>query len=246
MRQRTWVGVAVSAALAIGLGACGSSSTTSGGANGEENKSADQVFTDALDALNGVAVVHLVQSSTDSSGVTKIDGTITGDAGRATATDPSGTATVIVVTGGAAYVSQGGSAFQQLTGDLVTQVSSITIHQTVSCGRTEHGGLTKGSVSTVNGKRVVAIVDDGKAPGASPGTVFVALDGPPLPVRIQQTGPITAGGSLACGRTSGSTVTAQMIDLDYPSGSVTITPPAVSSGASSSSTDTGASSSSST
>src|SRR5260370_14632929 len=125
MRQRTWVCVAVPAALAIGLGACGSSSTTS--SSGEENRSADQIFSDALDALNGVAVVHLVQSATDSSGVTKIDGTITGDAGRATATDSSGTATVIVVTGGMAYASQGSSGFQQLTGDLATQVSSITI-----------------------------------------------------------------------------------------------------------------------
>ena len=236
MTQPTWVGVAVSAALAIGLGACGSSSTTS--SSGEENKSADQIFSDALDALNGVAVVHLAQSSTDTSGVTKIDGTITGDAGRATATDPSGTATVIVVTGGSVYVSQGSSGFQQITGDLATQVSSITIHQTVSCGRTEHGGLTKGSVSTVNGKRVIAIVDDGKAPGASPESVFVALDGPPLPVRIAQTGPTTAGGSLACGRASGSTVTSQTIDIDYPSGSVTITPPAVVGGASSSSSST--------
>ena len=42
------------------------------------------------------------------------------------------------------------------------------------------GTVTKGAVSTVNGRRVVDLLVD----GGSSGDVFVALDGPPYPVRI--------------------------------------------------------------
>ena len=227
MRARGWREVIAVAVGVVALAACGSSSTSSG--SGEETKTADQIFADALAALDSQPAAHIAQTSTDSTGTFKEDALVTGDAGRATITDPTGATIEIVVTGGSAYASQGGGPFQQLTGELLTQVQSVTIHKTVSCARSEHGTLTKGSISTVNGKRVIAITDDGKAPGASAGTVDVALDGTPLPVHIAQTGPPTAGGSLACGHTSSqSTTKSQTIDLDYPGGGVTITAPPVS------------------
>lgn len=235
MQRRTWLVMAVSLGTAIGLGACGSSSSST---SAEESKSVDQIFNDALNALNAVTQVHLSETATDSSGTSKIDAIITGDSGRATVTDATGAVTMLVFTGGAGYASQGG-AFQALDPALTTQISSITIHNTVSCARKEHGGLTKGAISTVNGKRVIAITDDGKAPGASPGTVYIALDGPPLPVQIVQNGPSTAGGSPACGHSTPSTTKNQTANLDYPAGNVSITAPPVSSA-----TDTGSSSSS--
>jgi hypothetical protein len=225
MQKQAWFGAIAAIAAVIAAAGCGSGSTSSG--SGEEGKTADQIFSDALSALDAQQVVHISQTSTDSTGTFKEDALVTGDAGRASITDPSGATTLLVLAGGAAYGSQGGSPFQQLTGDLLTQVSSITIHQTARCARTEHGTLTKGSISTVNGKRVIAIVDDGKAPGATPGSVDVALDGPPLPLHIEQTGAATPGGSLSCGHTSQSTTMSVKIDLDYPSGSVTITAPPV-------------------
>ena len=219
--------VMTTAALAV-ISACGSSSESNSSApSGEESKSAQQIFDDALNAFDQQQAVHFRTSSTDSSGTSKVDNLTTGDSARATVTDPSGTAVVIVVTGGKAYLSQGGSAFQPLTGDLLSQAQAITLHHTVTCVRKEHGTLSKGQISTVNGKRVIAIVDDGKAPGASPGSVEVALDGTPLPVRIEQTGANTAGGSPECGHSEKGTATSQTTDLDYPQGPVTITPPAV-------------------
>jgi hypothetical protein len=216
--------IAAIGAVAVAGSACGSSSTSSG--SGEENKTADQIFSDAISGFGAQQVVHLVTASKDSTGTTQSDATITQNTGRATLTDPSGTVTILIVTGGAAYASVGSSGFQTLSGDLLTQVSSITVKQTASCAGKEHGALTKGSISTVNGKRVIAIVDDGKTPGASPGTIFIALDGTTLPVRAEQTAPTTPGGSLACGHSPQSKTTSQTIDFDYPSGSVTITPPA--------------------
>ena len=223
MRAQARIEAVAAAVAVIAASGCGSSSTSSG--PGEEGKTADQILSDALSALDAQQDVHISQTSTNSTGTFKEDALITGDGGRASITDPSGMTTVIVVTGGAGYVSQGGGPFQQLSGDLLTQVSRITLHQTVRCARTEHGTLTKGSISTVNGRRVIAIMDDGKAPGATPGTLDVALDGAPLPLHIMQTGAATPGGSLSCGHTAHSTVRAQTIVLDYPSGSVTITPP---------------------
>ena len=220
--MRTGILIGATAALVV---ACGSGSTSGG--SGEDSKTADQIFNDAVTAFGQQQALHVKTTVKDSTGTTVEDSLLSQDSGRATITDPSGTVTTIVVTGGSAYGSVGGGGFQQLTGDIATQVSGITIKQTAACAGSEHGGLTKGSISTVNGKRVIAILDDGKAPGASPGTLYVALDGTPLPVRVEQTGPPTTGGSLACGHgSSASTTTSQTIDFDYPSGSVTITPPA--------------------
>ena len=55
------------------------------------------------------------------------------------------------------------------------------------------GTVTKVGTATVDGKRVVVLADKGDRPGGSPGRLYVAATGAPLPLREEQTGPQRAG-----------------------------------------------------
>ena len=94
--------------------------------------------------------------------------------------------------------------------------------------RVEHGALTKGAVSTVDGTRVIAIDDDGRAPGASPSTAYVALSGPPLLVRVVVRGATTPGGRVDCGHPANDTgppTVSATYDFAEWGAAVSITPP---------------------
>jgi hypothetical protein len=56
-----------------------------------------------------------------------------------------------------------------------------------------HGALSKGSTTTVNGHHVVAVTDKSKG-----GTLYVATNGPPYPVEIKRGG--TGGGQIVFDR----------------------------------------------
>jgi hypothetical protein len=56
------------------------------------------------------------------------------------------------------------------------------------------GTLTDGGSATVGGRKATVLVDAGDKPGTSPGKLFVAASGAPLPLRILQTGPVKPGG----------------------------------------------------
>lgn len=58
-----------------------------------------------------------------------------------------------------------------------------------------HGTITKAGTGSVGGKAAVVLQDKGDAPGSSPGRVYIATVGQPLPLRAVQTGATTAGGT---------------------------------------------------
>jgi hypothetical protein len=55
------------------------------------------------------------------------------------------------------------------------------------------GKLSYRGTATVDGKRTVVVVDGGDRPGDAPGVIYVQADGPALPLRSVQTGPVTPG-----------------------------------------------------
>lgn len=243
MRARLSI-ITAAGLCAVALGGCGSSSSSG---NGEDSKTADQILADVATAFGQQQSIHETITKTDA------DGTSTGtlDAGQTAAqatVNTKGQTTTLIVVGGNAYLGQGG-AFQQLAGSDAAQLQYLLPQQMGQCALKTHGGLTKGGTSTINGKNVIEIKDDGKAPGASPGSLFVSLDGPALPVRNVQNGPQTPGGDKACGATDSDTTKSGQVDFDYTKPVPQITPPPTSGGTGSgsgSSTDTGSGSSSST
>jgi hypothetical protein len=226
------------------LGACGSSSSSG---NGEETKSVDQIVADAAAAFGQQQSVHEDVTFTDAGGVNT--GSL--DAGqtsaRLTITAGGQTQTIIVI-GNDAWVGSGGSFTQLPAADAAT-ITYVLPPRQAQCVTKRHGVLSKGDVSTVNGKRVIEVKDDGNAPGASPNSTFIALDGPPLPVQSLQRGPTKPGGDKSCGASDNDTTKSGTTNFDYSRPAPTVTPPpnaATAGGGASSSTDTGSAASSST
>lgn len=77
-------------------------------------------------------------------------------------------------------------------------------------GRT--GTLTNNGVKTLGGRKVIVVEAKGDRAGATPGLLYIAADGPVLPVRDVQTGPRKAGGKLdkRCDSSDDKTTTADI------------------------------------
>jgi hypothetical protein len=226
-------------AAAASATACGSSSPSSshpsptarpsGPAQPEESRSAQQIYDDSLAAVAQQRSAHITGHQVDTAGTAvDVDVVDTAQSARVTLRAADGTI-YLVVTPGAVFVSGSASGpYRTAPTDLATEASSLTLEATVRCGRIEHGALTKGAISTVNGIRVIAIEDDGKAPGASPSTTYIALSGPPLLVRVVARGATTPGGSIACGHSpndTGPPTVSATYDFGDWGAPVTVTPP---------------------
>jgi hypothetical protein len=214
-----------------GLAACGSSgpSTASPTARAEETRSAQQIYDDFLTSMASERSVHIAGHQVDTGGASNdIDVLDTQNAASITLT-VQGTSIYMVVTPNRVYASQSRNGpWVTAPADLATNARSLTLASTVRCARLEHGGLTRGAVSTVNGRRVVAVEDDGRAPGASPSTVYVSVTGPPRLVRVVQHAVATPGGRPDCGQAgSGGSpgVSNATFDFSEWGAAVTVTPP---------------------
>lgn len=231
-RGRRAVILVAATAFATLVAGCGGGSSSSGlgagspgaGGAGEATRSADQIFDDAVSAMREVVAVHITGTSTDASGISRVEADVTQHAARAVIRDPRG-AVVVVVVGGRAYgAADGGGAFQELPAALERQAQSLILSRTADCAVKEHGHLTRGAVSTVDGHQVVAVADDGRVPGGAPGTIYVAVDSPHVLIRTVTSGRETPGGSPDCGHDPSSTMRASQYEYSY-GGEVQITPP---------------------
>jgi hypothetical protein len=216
---------------AAGLAACGSSGSTTASptAGAEEARSAQQIYDDFLASMALEKSVHIAGHQVDSGGASNdIDVLDTQNAASITLT-VQGTSIHLVVTPDRVYASQSGNGpWLTAPADLATNARSLTLANTVRCGRLEHGGLTRGAVSTVNGHRVVAVEDDGRAPGASPSTLYVSVTGRPRLVRVVQHGVATPGGRADCGQAgAGSSpgISSATFDFSEWGVAVSVTPP---------------------
>jgi hypothetical protein len=161
--------------------------------NGEDSKSAQEIYADMKKALRSVSsiAVHTQGTRQDTTTFTE-DDTFGIDV---THSVQSSGPTVIetLITKRRAYVR--GGDFGSNWGLASTDPTCLMPGTRFAFDFNHVGTLTKGSASTVGGKRVIEVDDDGKAPGANALHVFVALDGPPLPVQIVQNGAPTPGGT---------------------------------------------------
>jgi hypothetical protein len=85
------------------------------------------------------------------------------------------------------------------------------------CLGTDLGTIRKGPVTKVDGKPAVVLIDAGDKPGTSPGRLYVANAGTPLPLRVMQTGPSRAGGKrdAACGDAGDTTRSSDLRFSNY-------------------------------
>jgi hypothetical protein len=192
----------VGTASAVLLTACGGSSTTAGAApkssaaatNGVDKLSATEIVSKMQAAAGAATSVHVAGKS----GTTSID--LKMGAGSADGTVGLGAGNVEIVRIGEQLYLKGDKAFW--TQSASASVAGVVAGKYVKISGTQaaqyalftrmsdffgqalkpSGTVTKGAVTTIDGQRAIGLIDtDGSV-------LYVALDGPPLPIKTTNTG----------------------------------------------------------
>jgi hypothetical protein len=191
--------------------------TVAGG--GEASKTPQAILSDMQRDLGKVKSLHFAGRMTDPSGVTRMSGDVFAS-GSASIGVSQGKASVRMIllpkstylkaSAGywrAADEEYGAKLASKLAGRWVKVPASVrdTVQSLLGlmapknlarCLAGRAGTLTNNGVQTLGGREVVVVEGKGDRPGATPGLLYLAADGPVLPVRDVQTGPRMAGGKI--------------------------------------------------
>jgi hypothetical protein len=223
---------------------CGSSSTTSTGGTsnnpaGEASKTADQIVADVRAALGRVHSFRLRGAQTSATAKSEISAAIALP-GKFRATLARGSQLVqLVYLDGKGYFTADRSYWAARSSNpavvrladrwietttaltpQLAQFSALTDSSTIGqcLVGSNHGTLSKAGTASVNGRAAIIVADKGDVPGSAPGMLYVASNGPALPLRAVQSGPRKPGGALdpQCHRSRASTtVTSDELFTDY-------------------------------
>lgn len=183
------------------LTGCGSSSS----GNGVASKGAQQIVAEAKSAADSASSVHVSGSVNSGGSPVTLDLSLASGKGATGEVSQNGSTFKIVIDGETAYISGsdafyrklGGSAAAQLlagkwlkvatsTPEFASFASLTNMRKLLDTVLVGHGTLEKGSISTIDGQRAIAVKDTTLG-----GTLYVATDGKPYPLQV------TKGGSEA-------------------------------------------------
>ena len=202
------------------IAACGSSSPSG---NGVAAKSPNDILSSATNAIQGAKSVHVTGALSDGGQSIKLDLNILSGQGAKGSMSQNGLSFQLIASGKYVYIN-GSPAFWKKFGGAAAatlfqgkwlkapansssfaSLSSLTnLHSLAQALLTGHGTLSKGSTTTVNGHKVIAVTDSSKS-----SKLYVATTGKPYPIEIAKTG-------------SG----AQHVDFGNYNAPVSLTPPA--------------------
>jgi len=191
---------ALSALALVLLAACGTGDSGPAPDNGESAKPAGQILKDSVAAMRTAQSVHIVGEIATGKDVLGMDLHFDHTGNTEGSVTLSGTRADIVVTGGRTYLrgrqlfaAYGDAQIAQTIGDrwvvlpgasgpgsdIVQELSEFTdFNRLADILATPTGGaVTKGAVSTVGGRSVVAL-------RSADGTLYVATTGKPYPVEV--------------------------------------------------------------
>lgn len=224
MLLRTATACACSLALAASLAACGGGGSSD---NGVSKKSPDQIVSAASDAIKGAKTVHVSGSTTSGSSPIKLDlSLVAGQGGQGQMTVGGATFQIIDI-GQTIYLKAGNAFWSQFGNAQAAQLLSGRWLKAPATGKfssfasltnlsalftqllSQHGSLSKGSTTTVDGQKVIAVEDKTRS-----GTLYVATTGKPYPVAIANSG--TGGGKISFDKVDAK------VTLTAPTGAITI------------------------
>jgi hypothetical protein len=190
--------------LGSALVGCGSSSQS----NGVANKTPNEIVAGAKILADSASAVHVSGSIVSAGTPIALDMYLVasrGGRGRVSENDLGFEVvrihgTVYIKGSSAFYRHVAGPAAAQLlggswlkasasSGSLAPLASLADLHQLLDAALAEHGPLVKGAVTTVGGRKVLALTDPSKG-----GTLYVAASGPPYPIELTKGG--TGGGMI--------------------------------------------------
>jgi hypothetical protein len=195
-------------AMFVALAGCGSSDSS----NGIASKTPAEILTAATAAANSADSVH-VSGSIVSGGVpiTLDLELVAGKGGRGQISE-DGLSFNLIQVGGTAYISGspafyshfGGPTAEKLlegkwlkapasSGSFSSLGSLTDLNQLLDTTLSDHGALTKGPTTTIDGQQVLSVND-----AAHGGTLYVATTGKPYPIEIYKPG--KTGGKIGFDR----------------------------------------------
>lgn len=210
-------------AAGLVLAACGSGgSGGSGASNSEADRSPAQILADAAAALRTAHSLHLDVDNFALSGGSGAAhfGVDLASSGAASATLQTEGVTAHFLYVGGRFYAQGKGFWEKFAGPQAANLIGerwvvvphnagladfeqfLNISTLAKCFQLDHGTLSKGGTSSVDGQAAVVVVDKGDEPGTSPGKFYVAASGTAYPLQVQTTGatrPGTPPGGTACG-----------------------------------------------
>jgi hypothetical protein len=194
------------ALIAVVLVGCGGSGGESD--NGVAAKSPSEIVAATKAAADSASSVHVSGSMVSEGAPLTLDMSLVSGKGGSGKISTKGLSVEVIVVGGAFYINGssefyrhfGGAAAAQLlqgkwlkapTSDReFASLSALTeVHKLLDSGLANHGTLSKGSTSTIEGQKVIAVSDTTKG-----GTLYVATTGKPYPIQIAKSG--SEGGKI--------------------------------------------------
>lgn len=208
MWQRSTIGAAVAALAAAAVTGCGGSSGPP--RNGVATRTSNQIVaaaTGAIDSVSSVRVSGTVADGASPHAIT-LDLELAAGRGARGSLSENGLSFSLITVDGEAYLRgspgfwrrfAGAAAQRRLrgrwlrgsatTGKLASFSSLTDAHALLAGLLRGHGGLTKGTVTTIRGRQAIALHDP-----SGHGTLYVATTGKPYPLRIAESG--ARGGEL--------------------------------------------------
>ncbi len=195
------------------LAGCGSDSddSSSNEANGIESKSPQQILEQTAAALRSVKSFHI--EGTQARGTETVTADVAGPKELRLDLKQRDAKARMVFVDGAVYMNanaafwrkaEAGQDAKELDGrwlkvpgaegDLEKIAKEVDPANLSRCLLRDHGTLASGGTGKVAGQPAVVILDKGDRPGTSPGRLYVAATGEPLPLRTIATGPERPGG----------------------------------------------------
>ncbi len=187
-------------ALGLVLAGCGSSSSSS--SNGIESKSPTQILEATKTAASKAASVHIAGTISSNGKPISLDMELLAGKGGKGKISQEGFTIQLIQTGGAVYINGsaafykhvGGTAAAQLlqgkwlkapanSGELASLAELTNLSKLIDTALSNHGTIAKGSVTTIEGQKAIALNDTTKG-----GTLYVATTGTPYPLQISKSG----------------------------------------------------------
>lgn len=207
----------VTASIALFALGAAASPTVAGG--GEVSKSPKAILADLKRDLSKVKSLHFAGRQTDPDGVTRISGDVFAS-GSASIGIAQGNGSVRMILlprstylkANAAYWrasgGKNGPALARKLADrwvkvpgsvrasVASTLSKLAPKHLALCYSIGLGTLSNNGLKSLGGHKAIQLEDKGAQPGTAPGLLYIAADGPVLPLRQIQTGPRKAGGKL--------------------------------------------------
>ena len=207
------------AAVAAGCGGAGTgarTATTGTTSPALSERSPRAVLNAMADALERVDSYRMTGTESDKDGTTRVSSDVAGSGDLRIRLEHAGSVATLLVVDGTTYVRANRVFWRStsgadprvapllagrwvllpapMAGDLAETIAQSRPKNLAYCARLPAGTLTHRGSASVGGRPVVVIADKGDRPGDAPGEISIAATGPPLPLRIRQTGPTPAGG----------------------------------------------------